>query len=320
MDHAPGEGRAAQGCGKDIHLNDTQLNDIRLVASDLDGTFLDANHGLHPRCVAAVREASRHGVHIVFATGRPSRWTGLLQPLLDIGYTLIASNGALVLDPGRGRVLTYRAIEPQDAFGFGTDLVPLVPDACFAVEFAHGGWGADELFLNVQRGQSQDQERPGILAPFGQLVTHDAVVKVIAVSASTPTEPLAALCERASAGRVHPTFSFSRAAGFVECSAPGVSKASALRAVLAQQGLRPDQAMAFGDMPNDLEMLRLVGHPYVMAGAHPVVLRAGYPIAGANCDGAVGAIIERELGLGPLTPISPPCQHASRNRGQTSED
>lgn len=266
---------------------------IRLIASDLDGTFLAPDHCLHPRCVAAVRLAVRQGAHVVFATGRPARWTGVLEPLLDISYTLIASNGAVVLDPHEGRVLDFHAIRAEQALAFGQDLARLVPDVCFALEYAHEGWGADEQFAGFETAESPDH-----VAQLAELVHVDPVVKLIALSPSTPTEALARACGQVAAGRVHPTFSFARAAGFVECNAPGVSKASALRTVLHDQQVPAAEAMAFGDMPNDLEMLALVGHPYVMANSHPSVMESGYPLAGSNADGGVGSVIARELALG----------------------
>lgn len=265
---------------------------IRLIATDLDGTFLDPDHRLHPRCVAAVRLAAQQGTQVVFATGRPRRTTDLLEPLVDIPYTLIASNGAVVVDPQRGRMLDFHALPAEQALGFASDLAGLVPDVCFALEYAHRGWGTDERFAAHETAESPDH-----VGPLADLVAVDPVVKVIALSPSVPTEELARACEQASAGRITPTFSFSRAAGFVECSAKGVSKASALRALLDEQGVGAEEAMAFGDMPNDLEMLALVGHPYVMANSHRSVMASGYPVAGSNADGGVGAVIARELHL-----------------------
>lgn len=265
---------------------------IRLIASDLDGTFLSPDHALHPRCVAAVRLAARSGAHVVFATGRPGRWTGVLEPLLDISYTLIASNGAVVLDPHQGRVLDFHAISADQALGFAADLARMVPDICFATEYVHQGWGADERFVRQDAVDTPDH-----VGSLADLVHIDPVLKLIALSPSTPTEPLAKACRLASAGRVNPTFSFARAAGFVECSAPGVSKASALRTILRQQRVPAAEAMAFGNMPNDLEMLELVGHPYVMANSHPTVIQSGFPLAGSNAEGGVGAVIARELAL-----------------------
>ncbi|MDQ2754424.1 MAG: HAD hydrolase family protein, partial [Actinomycetota bacterium] len=42
-----------------------------MVATDLDGTFLDLNGQVSPRSVAAVRAARAAGIHVIPVTGRP---------------------------------------------------------------------------------------------------------------------------------------------------------------------------------------------------------------------------------------------------------
>jgi hydroxymethylpyrimidine pyrophosphatase-like HAD family hydrolase len=79
----------------------------------------------------------------------------------------------------------------------------------------------------------------------------------------------------------------------VEVSAAGVSKAATLAALCERLGIAPDEVAAFGDMPNDLEMLAWVGMPYVMAHAHPDLLAlTDTVVIGSNADSAVGATIE----------------------------
>ena len=60
----------------------------------------------------------------------------------------------------------------------------------------------------------------------------------------------------------------------LEVSALGVSKASTLARLAASWGIGQDDVVAFGDMPNDVEMLRWAGTGYAMANAHPEVLAA----------------------------------------------
>ena len=119
-------------------------------------------------------------------------------------------------------------------------------------------------------------------------------------TSSTPADVRSAeAARRAAGGRINVTFSTLRAQGLVECSAPGVTKAAMLADVLERMGVDPSEAMAFGDMPNDADMLDMVGYPYVMSNAHPSLLDGRYPVAGANTEGAVGAVVEREVLGGP---------------------
>jgi hypothetical protein len=51
--------------------------------------------------------------------------------------------------------------------------------------------------------------------------------------------------------------------------APGVSKGHALQLVLDELAIDTADCLAFGDGQNDIELLQTVGHPRVMANAHP---------------------------------------------------
>ena len=64
---------------------------------------------------------------------------------------------------------------------------------------------------------------------------------------------------------------YSGATGLAEISAEGVTKASVLDVWCREQGVAPEDVWAFGDMPNDLAMLRWAGTSYAVANAHPDV-------------------------------------------------
>lgn len=55
----------------------------------------------------------------------------------------------------------------------------------------------------------------------------------------------------------------------------------------------PAEVVAFGDMPNDVEMLRWAGTSYAMGNAHPDVLAAASGRTVANNEDGVAVVIER---------------------------
>jgi hydroxymethylpyrimidine pyrophosphatase-like HAD family hydrolase len=74
-----------------------------------------------------------------------------------------------------------------------------------------------------------------------------------------------------------------------------VTKAASLARIADQQGIRAEDAVAFGDMPNDLPMLAWAGRGYAMANAHPDVLDAAEHLAPSNDDDGVAQIVEKLL-------------------------
>lgn len=53
---------------------------IKLIATDMDGTLLNAAHEITPENQAAIKFAQEHGITVVIATGRA--FTKRIRPLL----------------------------------------------------------------------------------------------------------------------------------------------------------------------------------------------------------------------------------------------
>jgi len=66
--------------------------------------------------------------------------------------------------------------------------------------------------------------------------------------------------------------------------------------LLSQSGISASQVVAFGDMPNDLEMIRWAGHGVAVANADPVLKAAADEVTASNDEDGVALVIERLLG------------------------
>ena len=80
-------------------------------------------------------------------------------------------------------------------------------------------------------------------------------------------------------------------------AAAGTDKGAALRLLQATLGVGREHTAAFGDQPNDLELLRAAGMSWGMANAHPdtrAVARFGAP---ANTDAGVVRILSAILAI-----------------------
>ena len=70
-----------------------------------------------------------------------------------------------------------------------------------------------------------------------------------------------------------------------------VNKGIAIEFLQKRLGLAPDQCMAFGDYPNDLEMIQQVGWSYGMANGHPDLLAVARFRAPSNEDNGVMRVL-----------------------------
>ena len=259
-----------------------------LIATDLDGTLLDSTGHIPPLNVEALRRAHEMGIPILVSTGRPLRWLTVIDELRPFEPHVICSNGAVRLDLASGLVEERHVLPVAVAKAVVADLRAAHPPVHFGVEYGET-WGHEPGFPLREDGIVAEH-----IAPIDELLDLQAV-KLLVVCESTDTETLARLLLPVVGGRLEATWSFMSRRGLLEICAPEVSKAASLLALCDELGVDPVDAVAFGDMPNDVSMLRAVGHPYLMTNGHPSLRELGFGIAGANDDPGVGLTVLRLL-------------------------
>lgn len=264
---------------------------LRLIASDLDGTFVAADGLVSEVNKAAVARAGALGVPFVVATGRPVRWLGILKDLPAMNPLVIVSNGAAVYDIVRDRLTDERWIDRTVAADVVAGVRAAVPGVSFAVE-------QGRVFGREPSAPSLERTEPWVVtAPAHDLLDRGPFLKLMIYHPGICSDELAALAAPIVADRLNLTHSIQhRRHGLLELSAPGVSKAKALAAVCAELGVDAAEVVAFGDMPNDLDMLTWAGQPFVMQESHPDLLAQGFPVAGSVLDSGVGRTMMRLLG------------------------
>ncbi|MFC6591411.1 HAD family hydrolase [Deinococcus lacus] len=78
----------------------------------------------------------------------------------------------------------------------------------------------------------------------------------------------------------------------MEVAAEGLTKAAGLARLCEHLGVAQAEVLAFGDAPNDAEMLAWAGHGVAMANAHPEALAAADAVTLSNEEDGVAAVLE----------------------------
>jgi hydroxymethylpyrimidine pyrophosphatase-like HAD family hydrolase len=274
----------------------------RLIATDLDGTLLRDDKSVSRRTVAALAAAEQAGIEVFFVTGRPARWMGVVSDHVHGHGLAICGNGAAVIDlhgdsrtdgAGGHRFVKIRPLERAAALDVVHILRRVTPGTSFAVELT-GGLHTEPTYppLHLEPAESVALAEK-LLAVHPGTADHP-VLKVLAHHPALAPDEFLTLARRAVGGRA--TITRSSPSALLEISGPGVSKASTLALCCTERGITPAEVVAFGDMPNDVEMLTWAGTSYAMGNAHPaVVAAASGRTAGNNNDDGVAAVIERIL-------------------------
>ncbi len=119
------------------------------------------------------------------------------------------------------------------------------------------------------------------------------MLKILAYHPDLDPDAFLTLARLAIGDRANVTRSSPSA--LLEISGPGVSKASTLALCCAERGISHEEVVAFGDMPNDVEMLTWAGQSYAMGNAHPDVIAAASGRTVANNEDGVAVVIEQLL-------------------------
>ncbi|NIH86079.1 HAD hydrolase family protein [Amycolatopsis granulosa] len=264
-----------------------------LIASDVDGTLLDPMERMSPRTAAVLHRAGEAGVPVVLATGRPPRWIpAVAGPGGLTGYAVCA-NGAVLYDIAADEVVSvHGALEPMlltDAVG---ELSRVLPGCGFAAErVGRHALDPEVQHLVIEHGYRNPWgDGEGARVSRAEIVGRPAV-KLLVSHPDMTSDEMARVARAVLDESVDITFSAS--GGLIEIAAHGITKATGLAEVAERFGVPVERIIAFGDMPNDVEMLKWAGHGVAMANAHPDVLAVADEVTGPNSEDGVAQVLER---------------------------
>lgn len=244
---------------------------VRLIASDIDGTLVSHRPGDPPGIAPAVFEEIRRlrdkGILFCPASGRQyGSLRRLFGPVTEELY-YICGNGAVVFGPGDpGPVLSKTGMDRDKALALCYEIMAL--PQC---EVVICGTEMNYLCPKGEDGRELFQSLVGEdvqLIPAPEAMPEE-ITKVTAYCRGGTGEPERLLAPRWR--EFHPAVS-----GPVWLDFSLADKGTGLGQLCAALGIALSEVMAFGDNYNDLPMLEIVGHPYLMESAAPA-LRSRFP-------------------------------------------
>ena len=237
---------------------------IELICIDVDGTLVGASGTVPAAVWPAAERARAAGARIAVCSGRPGFGDARAYAArLDGDGWHVFQNGASVVRLGTGESVS----EPIAAEVVATlvararrtgRMLELYTDDRYAVE-STGEWArAHAALLGVPFAPRPFDSLGDRVVRAQWLVRRDELDAVLA-----EPHPGLELSPSTSPAMPHTVF--------VNMTATGVNKGSAVRAVAAAYGVPLDRVMFVGDGENDLAAMRAVGHPVAMENAEPAV-------------------------------------------------
>lgn len=278
------------------------MNDIKLIALDLDGTLLREDHmTLSPENCAALTEMAGRGIEIVVATGRSlSAVAPAVMALPFIRY-FITCNGSVITDR-EGDILASAPLAPATAEDL---LTHLARDDSYALQLYANG----KMFIS--RAQWDDRERLAlpefhirVLQEHPECVVEDLkeILRQPDITVEKVNLPYLPPEKRGAIRRwVQETYQgavriVSTLHYNLELNDRRACKGEALLQICDLLGLSPNETMAFGDGENDIELLQNAGIGIAMGNADPEVKTAADWVTLTNEESGVAYGIRHFLG------------------------
>lgn len=254
-----------------------------MVALDIDGTLVDHSGHLPDEVRNAVTALLAKDIAVVLATGRS--W-GDTQPIFEtLGLPAgpaVSSNGAVVVDFPPFRLRKQVTFDPGPVI---QKVVQAAPHLRIAVEDSRGGYRLNQLFPDGDlSGEMRLQSVEELCA--------EPVTRVIIRDPEASTEDFSRLAKKLGMRGVSYFIGWS---AWLDIAPVGVNKATGLKAVCAELGVRRRNVLALGDGRNDVHMLRWAGRGVAIGDAPDEVKADADHVTGSFADGGTVEELSRWL-------------------------
>lgn len=262
--------------------------DIKLIASDMDGTLLDSHKKISARTATAVKKAMESGKMFIIATGRMYISARPYAEQLGLDVPIVTYNGALVRGSKSGKIFYEHPIKKE--------IAQRVLDFCKEKGYYLQFYVGDKCYIKEANDYSAGYERIQTikLTPIGNAL-YQAVgspYKILLMSEREDHEAMMQEFKDNFSDVLHITSSHPQ---FVELLDPEVNKWATICKLAAQYNICQEQIMCLGDSGNDYEMVANAGWGVAVANAEPEVKQAAKYITKSNDEDGVAIAIEQVL-------------------------
>lgn len=258
---------------------------IKLIATDLDGTFLDADGRVSQASIKAIEAAMERGIMFVASSGRFYSSVNKIFSKYK-GMVIISDNGSWIQRADSGDVLFKVSIPLKKVYSF----VKYVRDNYDIGLFLCDGWGAvvddpkDYMIGDFKRIKSDYRL-------IDNLFDYNGWVCRLGVCYYPEFPP-----------EIHQDLKLKFGADFhmafggknwLDIMDKGISKGHAIGIIQDMCGIKPEETLVFGDYYNDIGMFKTAYYSYAMEQSPEDVKKHARFIARSNVEDGVAREINK---------------------------
>jgi Cof subfamily protein (haloacid dehalogenase superfamily) len=259
-----------------------------LIVIDVDGTLINSKREITQVTLSALDEVHKREIKVTLATGRNYNATRPFAEAIRASAPLILLNGARVEELGSRRVVASHNLPLRDA----RRALALVKEMGLHVDLhLDGQIYVERLSQDAIDSMKKDNVTALVVGDLLNFLGRDPTKLLIVGEPKRLNEFKKAYADRWDE---LPTMVKSEP-NYLEILGPGVSKGNALKKVAHYMGIPLAKVMAFGDNPNDLDMIKAAGLGVAMGNAHPELKRVADLIADTNDNDGVAKVIREYI-------------------------
>lgn len=263
---------------------------IKLIASDLDGTLLTDKKEISPFTKEMILRAGEQGICFVPATGRA--FSAVPKEVLSLPHTeyVITSNGAAIYSISKKKRI-YQSLLNGEAVRAVLDLE--MPSGVALEAFLDGVPYSEEKYISHAKDYGATD--------YGALYVKNTRRPVTDIRAfisghCEELDSISFLCadgekrsvlRRCLAEKIPEIYVTSSVSHMLEIGNIHAGKGKTLLYLLKLLGIFPEEAMAFGDADNDIDMLSAVKYGIAMSNGTENCKKAAFAVTDSNEEDGV---------------------------------
>ncbi|CAD7816194.1 5-amino-6-(5-phospho-D-ribitylamino)uracil phosphatase YbjI [Chryseobacterium aquaeductus] len=242
------------------------MKDIKLIVTDMDGTFLNSKHEVSPEFPEIYEELKRRNILFVPASGR--QMLGITKYFGDIENEMafIAENGG------------YMIYKNEELFADKLQEKYVEEIICTIREIS----GAT-VVISGKKCAYYESENQEFIDYISQFYTGNQQVNDLTEALNDSIFKIAIYHPEGSEEHLYPVLKqFQKydlevvvsGKNWLDIMNKNINKGNALAKLQTTLNISPQQTMVFGDYMNDIEMLQKAEYSFAMENAHPTVKEA----------------------------------------------
>lgn len=270
----------------------------KLIAFDLDGTFLDSEKHLIEENVQALQRACKKGLYVVPATGRT--WPGIPEELRALPYIryCITVNGAQIYDRQQDRILHREEIPAKRAL----ELMEFMDgvDALYDCYQDNAGWMSRRFYERLEEYVTDPVLLPHVRSLRQPVEELKDMIRQNGRSVQKMQMHFRDMELRRKyldllPGLLPDMAVTSSLYNNIEINCLEANKGAALERLCGILGVEREKSIAFGDDTNDMSMLRAAGMGVAMGNAKDIVKAAADMVTLTNDEAGLAKALETLL-------------------------